>query len=65
MFAIDIAIYCNCKVKLLKLKANYNILMFAIDIAIYCNCEVKLLKLKANYNYALSKKSRRNIVIAR
>ena len=42
--------YCNCEIKLLKLKANYNTLMkFIVDI-LNCNCEIKLLKLKANYN---------------
>ncbi len=40
---------CNCEVKLLKLKANYNERSKTFSLR-YCNREIKLLKLKANYN---------------
>ena len=42
--------YCNCEIKLLKLKANYNNYQMFQEQNKYCNCEIKLLKLKANYN---------------
>ena len=41
---------CNCEIKLLKLKANYNIYEERSKPSKNCNCEIKLLKLKANYN---------------
>ena len=40
---------CNCEIKLLKLKANYNQSSTLFEL-VNCNCEIKLLKLKANYN---------------
>ena len=46
--------YCNCEVKLLKLKANYNHYHVLFWFKENCNCEVKLLKLKANYNIVIA-----------
>ena len=47
--------YCNCEIKLLKLKANYNCGEYGPWSLRHCNCEIKLLKLKANYNVVLDK----------